>query len=354
MTTENEDILKDAKLRFSTDQKPGYSRSISNEHFVYYNTEGTKITDEVVISRINKLVIPPAYKKVWICPYANGYLQATGYDARKRKQYRYHPLWTQAMHEEKFSHLLSFAHQLPKIRRHVTHDMKLTGMPKEKILATIVWLLENTLIRIGNEEYEKENKSYGLTTLKNKHVTFAKRNNVLFEFKGKSDVYHSVSIHSKKVAAIIRKCRELPGQELFEYRNEEGEIKNITSYDVNEYLKGITGTDTTAKDFRTWGGTVMAASQFDTVGIGESADHAKKNIVATVKKVSGHLRNRPATCKKYYIHPSIIGAYQNGKIISHITSKLKKKTYKPIRGLDIYENQVVALLGEMEKENEIV
>lgn len=349
MTTEDEDILKDVKLRFSTDQKPGYTRKVSSEHFTYYNTDGNEITDPAVIERINSLAIPPAYKKVWICPFANGYLQATGYDDRGRKQYRYHPLWTQAMHEEKFSHLIAFAHQLPKIRRRVNHDMKLRGMPKEKILATIVWLLENTLIRIGNEEYEKENKSYGLTTLKNRHVTFAKRNNILFEFRGKSDVYHSVSIHSKKVAAIVRKCRELPGQDLFEYKNEQNEIQNVSSYDVNEYLKTITGEDTTAKDFRTWGGTVMAASRFDNCGICDTDELSKKTIVETVKKVSGHLRNRPATCKKYYIHPSIIDAYQDGKVISNIEKTLKKHTYEIIRGLDDCENKVVALLTAMER-----
>ncbi len=347
MTTEDEDILKDAKLRFSSDQKPGFTRKVVGEHFEYFNLSGEKITDEKVIERINKLVIPPAYKNVWICPYANGYLQATGHDDRGRKQYRYHPQWIEAMQEEKFSHLLQFAHLLPKIRRRVNHDLKLRGMPKEKVMATVVWLLENTLIRIGNEEYEKENKSYGLTTLKNRHVKFTRKHNTLFEFKGKSGVYHSVSIYSKKVAAIVRKCKELPGQDLFEYKDEDGEIKNISSYEVNEYLKEITGAETTAKDFRTWGGTVMAATNFDNCGICDEENISKKNIVETVKKVSGHLRNRPATCKKYYIHPSIISAYEDGKIISNIEQMLKKKKYEKIRGLDECENKVVALLTAM-------
>jgi DNA topoisomerase-1 len=349
MTFENEDILKEARLRFSTDHKSGFTRKVYKDHFDYFDIDGEKITDENIIERINKLVIPPAYKNVWICPYANGYLQATGFDDRGRKQYRYHPDWVAAMQEEKFSHLLEFAHLLPKIRRRVSRDIRRRGMPKEKVLATIVWLLENTLIRIGNEEYEKENKSYGLTTLKNKHVKFSRRHTTLFAFKGKSGVYHSVSIYSKKVATIVQKCKELPGQDLFEYKDEHGEIRSISSYDVNAYLKEITGTDTTAKDFRTWGGTVMAASHFDDCGISDEENLSKKNIVETVKKVSGHLRNRPATCKKYYIHPSIINAYQSGKVISNVEQTLKRNTYKRIRGLDESENKVVALLSSMEK-----
>jgi DNA topoisomerase-1 len=349
MTFENEDILKEARLRFSTDHKSGFTRKVYKDHFDYFDIDGEKITDENIIERINKLVIPPAYKNVWICPYANGYLQATGFDDRGRKQYRYHPDWVAAMQEEKFSHLLEFAHLLPKIRRRVSRDIRRRGMPKEKVLATIVWLLENTLIRIGNEEYEKENKSYGLTTLKNKHVKFSRRHTTLFAFKGKSGVYHSVSIYSKKVATIVQKCKELPGQDLFEYKDEHGEIRSISSYDVNAYLKEITGTDTTAKDFRTWGGTVMAASHFDDCGISDEENLSKKNIVETVKKVSGHLRNRPATCKKYYIHPSIINAYQSGKVISNVEQTLKRNKYKRIRGLDESENKVVALLSSMEK-----
>lgn len=245
--------------------------------------------------------------------------------------------------------MLEFAQLLPKIRRHVTHDLKVRGMPKEKIIATVVWLLENTLIRIGNEEYEKENNSYGLTTLKNRHVKFTRKHNTLFAFKGKSGVYHSVSIYSKKVAEIVRKCRELPGQDLFEYKDEDGEIRSVSSYDVNEYLKKITGADITAKDFRTWGGTVMAASNFDTFEESDEEAVSKKNIVETVKKVSRHLRNRPATCKKYYIHPSVITAYQKGHVLSKMEQMLTSTPYKHIRGLDDEENKVVALLSSMEE-----
>lgn len=338
-----EDILNQVNLRYSSDKKPGYSRKIINDKFVYFNTDGKRITDESTIDRINKLVIPPAYKNVWICPYANGHIQATAYDARGRKQYRYHPLWTKMSQGEKFTHIMDFAKHLPKIRSKVRQDLDKPGMPREKVLATVVWLLENTLIRVGNEEYEEENNSYGLTTLKNKHAKVGS-DTVIFQFKGKSGVFHKISLKNKKVAKIIRRCKEIPGQDLFQYFDDNGQLQNIDSYDVNEYLREITGEDITAKNFRTWGGTVLAAIHLNKMGLATEENLIKQNIVDAVKEVASFLRNRPATCRKYYIHPGILESYSKGFIISNLDNIPKKKKYFSVDGLGIHENNTMALL----------
>lgn len=341
-----EDLLKDAKLRFSTDRKPGYKRIVSGKTFQYFNTDGNLITDKSVIERINSLAFPPAYKNVWICPYENGYLQATGYDDRKRKQYRYHPLWNKASQSEKFSHITDFAKQLPKIREKIKIDLATDKLTKQKVTAAVIWLLENTLIRIGNEEYAEQNDSYGLTTLKNKHVSVY-AGNIRFRFKGKSGVYHNISIKNKKVARIIRSCKELPGQDLFEFVDSDKEVQTVTSQDVNTYLQEITGQDITAKDFRTWGGTVFAAIVFDKAGVYDDESLKKQNVTEAVKKVSEHLRNKPNTCKKYYIHPHIITAYLNGYILSNFKDLDDIKRYRKIEGLDDYENKVLHMVSHM-------
>lgn len=342
-----EDLLKDVHLRFSTDKKPGFTRKLAGDTFQYFDKEGKRITNEETIERINKLAIPPAYKNVWICPFPNGHLQATGYDDRKRKQYRYHPLWIEASQEEKFSHLIDFAKVLPKIRETVRKDLELTGTQRKKVIAAVVWLLENTLIRIGNEEYEKDNKSYGLTTLKNRHASVSYKDNIVFQFKGKSGVYHNVSIKNKKVARIVRRCKEIPGQDLFEYYDEDHVIQTITSDDVNAYLQEVTGAEITAKDFRTWGGTVLAAEMFNKAGITDTEADSKKNIIETVKKVASHLRNKPNTCRKYYIHPHVIDAYIKGLVLSNWKEMTKAKPARKIQGLDDEENNVVAMLKHL-------
>lgn len=341
-----QDLLKDAKLRFSTDRKEGYTRKVSGNNFQYFNTEGNLITENSVIDRINSLAIPPAYKKVWICPFENGYLQATGYDDRKRKQYRYHPLWNKASQTEKFSHITEFAQELPKIREKIKADLSSDKLTKQKVVAAVIWLLENTLIRIGNEEYAEENNSYGLTTLKNKHVSIYS-GNIRFRFKGKSGVYHNISIKNKKVARIIRSCRDLPGQDLFEFVDSNGEVQTVSSQDVNAYLQEITGKDITAKDFRTWGGTVFAAIVFDRTGVLEDETLTKQSVADVVKKVAAHLRNKPNTCKKYYIHPHIITAYLNGYNLSNFRDLDDIKKYKKIEGLDDYENKVLHMVSHM-------
>lgn len=350
MITETEDLLEQAKLRYTSDDIPGFSRKMVGDTFQYFDREEKRITDKKVIERINKLAIPPAYTKVWISPFANGHMQATGFDKRGRKQYRYHPLWIEISQQEKFSHLIEFAEMLPKIRKQIRTDLRQRGMPKEKVLAAVIWLLENTLIRVGNEAYEKENKSYGLTTLKNRHASVVRGSRITFQFKGKSGVYHFVRIQSKRVARIIRKCKEIPGQDLFRYIDDSKTIQTITSDQVNDYLQSITGAEITAKDFRTWGGTLLAASVFDGFGASKDPDEVKKNIVETVKKVAMHLRNKPNTCKKYYIHPSIIDAYMNGQVISNLTTTLKTRRFRKIKGLDQDENSVLQMLRVIVKE----
>ena len=339
-----EDILKDVNLRYSSDKKPGYTRKIIGDKFVYFNTDGKRITDQATIERINKLVIPPAYKNVWICPYTNGHIQATGIDNRGRKQYRYHPLWIKMSQGEKFTHIMDFARHLPKIRSKVRYDMENSKITREKILATVVWLLENTLIRVGNEEYAEDNNSFGLTTLEHRHARVNSTDKVVFQFKGKSGIYHKISIRNKKVARILRRIKDIPGQDLFQYFDDDGQIQTIDSYDVNEYLKSITGEEITAKDFRTWGGTVLAATGFNKLGVIKEEEKIKQNIVDTVKEVSSFLRNRPATCRKYYIHPAVIETYTKGYVISNMESMKKKRRYFSIEGLGVHENNTMALL----------
>lgn len=339
MTTQ--DLIKEAHLKFSDDTKPGWSRKQTKSGFDYFDTEGKPVTDEEQIARINALVIPPAWEDVWICPSSNGYLQATGRDSRGRKQYRYHPKWNKKAQEEKFTRMLEFGKVLPRIRRRVASDMRRRGLPREKVLATIVWLLEKTLIRVGNEEYVKENNSYGLTTLRDRHVK-VRGSKIKFAFKGKSGVYHNLSIDNKKVAAVIRKCQDLPGQELFEYRDVDGSLVAIHSEDVNNYLAEISGQEITAKDFRTWAGTNLAAEILDKQGVCDGGEvEVKKVISETVKNVSSHLRNRPATCRKYYIHPFIFHAYMDGVIISN--RKVSSRELKD-RMLSECEKQVLGML----------
>ncbi|MEP7167281.1 MAG: DNA topoisomerase IB [Candidatus Woesebacteria bacterium] len=339
-----EEMLEEANLRFSSDTKKGYSRKIQGESHLYFDTTGQKITDEKVIERINSLAIPPAWKEVWICPNKNGYLQATGFDSKGRKQYRYHPLWVELSQQKKFEHMILFAQTLPKIRNHIKKVMDERGLSREKVLATVIWLLENTLIRVGNEEYEEENKSYGLTTLKNRHVDITKKEEIHFAFKGKSGVYHNVHVKSRKVAKIIKQCQELPGQDLFEYKDENGDMQVVSSQHVNDYLREITNEDISAKNFRTWAGTMLAAKMLTKTGLPETDSATKKNITKVVKKVSQHLRNLPSTCRKYYIHPSVFDAYAHGYTLSNLQTHKKFQTFERVKSLNETENGIIGLL----------
>ncbi|MCR4324450.1 MAG: DNA topoisomerase IB [Candidatus Curtissbacteria bacterium] len=345
-----DDLLAEAHLRYVSDKQPGIKRVRTGpKSFTYLGPDKKPIEDKDTLDRIKKLVLPPAWEKVWISPHINGHLQATGYDSKGRKQYRYHDLWTELSQEHKFLHLLDFARSLPRIRRRIRKDLNLPGLPREKVIATAVWLLQNTLIRVGNEAYVLQNKSYGLTTLTRQQVD-VEGDMVKFEFKGKSGVYHKLRIHSKKVADIIRRCKEIPGQELFEYLDENGNYQMIHSHDVNNYLKEVTGRDITAKDFRTWGGTLLAAELLDQIGIVRKRTESNKNVIDAVKKVAAHLRNKPDTCKKYYISPIITNAYEKGYTLSNLQKSAKFKKIKSIRELDDFENQLVCMLSMFTEE----
>lgn len=333
---------RDAGLRYASDQSPGYTRKLQGKHFAFFNTKGTRIKDEAEVSRIRRLAIPPAYKDVWICADPKGHIQATGRDDRGRKQYRYHPYWRQQRDETKFEHMLKFGKALPKIRRRVQHDLKLPGMPREKIVATVVKLLENTVIRVGNDEYARDNHSYGLTTMRNRHVE-VKRGDVTFSFRGKSGKQHEIELHDTRLAKIIRKCQEMPGQVLFTYL-EDGETKHVGSQDVNDYLREITGSDFTAKDFRTWIGTVLAATAFQEFEGVVSDSQAKKNVNMVIESVAKVLGNTPAVCRKAYVHPEIIQSYLEGKTVESLRQHVADDLRESLHRLKPVETAVLALL----------
>lgn len=296
-------------LQYVSDDRPGITRRrFGKKGFAYFDVKGERIRDSNEIERINALAIPPAYKDVWICPLSNGHLQATGRDAKGRKQYRYHPLWRTARDQTKFTRLLIFSKALPDIRKRLEHDLALPGLPKQKVLAAIIRLMELTRIRVGNEEYARSNQSYGITTLQDEHVNVS-GSKLQFHFRGKSGIEHDIQLTDKQLAKIVKRCQDLPGQDLFQYIDEHGEQQTIGSTDVNNYLREITNEDFTAKDFRTWAGTVLAASQLVEIGTFTSQTAAKKNITQAIKAVASHLGNRPATCRKYYVHPGILDAY---------------------------------------------
>ena len=301
----------DAGLYYVNDNRVGYRRKANGNGFEYLDTEAKRIRDRQRLLRIKRLAIPPAWTDVWICPSPNGHIQATGRDARGRKQYRYHDRWREVRDENKFGRLAEFAKTLPKIRRRVARDITLADLPREKVLATVVRLLEQTFIRIGNEEYARENKSFGLTTIKNRHVT-VKGPHLRFRFRGKSGRQHEVDMTDRRIAKIVSKCQDLPGQDLFQYVTDEGEVRNITSQDVNDYLREITNENFTAKDFRTWAGTVLAAIALNAQAGFETKKQAKANVKTAVCAVAELLGNTPAICRKCYVHPAIIEAYLNG------------------------------------------
>ena len=290
-----------AGLRYSLDSEPGYSRKQGPRGFEYANSRGRPITAADTLARIKSLAIPPAWTDVWICTDARGHLQATGRDARGRKQYRYHPKWRELRDGDKFDRMLEFAEALPAIRRRARADLDLPGLPREKVLATLVTLLETTCFRIGNERYAEENDSFGLTTLRNRHARVA-GTRVELEFRGKSGKFHKATVDDPRLARIIRRCRELPGQALFEYLDADGKAQSIGSSDVNDYLKEIAGTDVTAKDFRTWQGTVFVASQLAR----REGPVGPSHMVAAVREASKRLGNTPAICKKSYVHPRVL------------------------------------------------
>jgi DNA topoisomerase-1 len=290
----------------------------------YVNSRGRRVTRKDVLARVAALVIPPAWCDVWICPDALGHLQATGRDARGRKQYRYHPRWRQVRDEVKYGRLLAFAKALPGIHERTAADLRRQGLPREKVLAAVVQLLEKTLIRVGNDEYARDNDSYGLTTLHDRHAKVL-GDRVRFEFRGKSGIKHSVDLLDARLARIVRRCQELPGHVLFQYVvNDDRRRQTIGSADVNQYLRTITGADFTAKDFRTWAGTVLAARALAQVASFKSQHEAKRNVLRAIESVAGRLGNTPAVCRKSYIHPALLDAYMDGEKVAPVASAARK------------------------------
>jgi DNA topoisomerase I len=337
------DAAESVGLRHVSDEQPGIRRKKSGNGFSYSNPGGTAIADKQVLRRIRSIVVPPAWSDVWICRTANGHIQATGRDAKGRKQYRYHPAFREVRESTKYDHMMAFAHALPGIRAKVGEHMTQRGLPREKVLATVVHLLETTLIRIGNDDYAKQNDSYGLTTLKNRHVAID-GTQLRFQFKGKSGKKWSVTIRDRRVAKVIKACQELPGQELLQYIDESGDCQDVTSADVNAYLQEITGTDITAKDFRTWAGTVLAALALRELEGFDSAAKAKKNIRIAVERVASRLGNTPTICRKCYIHPELISSYLEGSLLLEIKSEAESELRDKIAGLTPEEAAVLATL----------
>jgi DNA topoisomerase I len=330
----------DAGLQYVRDDSPGYSRKRNGKRFEYLDTHGKRIRDEQRILRIKRLAIPLAWTDVWICPSPNGHIQATGRDARRRKQYRYHERWRELRDENKFERLADFAKALPRIRKQVNHDIKLPGLPREKVLATVVRLLERTFIRIGNDEYARENKSFGLTTIKDRHVR-VKGARLCFRFRGKSGRQHEVDVTDRRIANIVAKCQDLPGQELFQYVSDDGEVRDVSSQDVNNYLREITNEDFTAKDFRTWAGTVLAAIALSMQGTFQTKKQAIAKVKTAICAVAQLLGNTPAICRKCYVHPAVMDAYLGGTQIAGLNGTIKRRDHINLRAA---ERAVVKLL----------
>ncbi len=331
--------LRRSGLTYVNDDAPGLRRTRAGNGFVYLLPSGKRLRDEAAIARIRKLAIPPAYTKVWICPKANGHIQATGRDARGRKQYRYHPRWREQRDAAKYERLAAFGKKLPLLRRQINQDLRLDGLPRRKVVAAVVSLLERSLIRIGNEEYSRDNGSYGLTTLRNRHVR-VRGERVIFEFRGKSGKFHSLLLADARLARIVKRCQELPGQQLFQFLNDEGKREGIDSDDVNAYLRSSVGDEFSAKDFRTWAGTLLAAQALGTKGDAADIDERKRKVTEAIDGVAKRLGNTPSVCRKCYVHPAVLGAYLDGKLEFPPAGKTSTV------GLNAHERALLRLLGK--------
>ena len=321
-----EESAKAVQLAYIHDMHEGITRVKKGKRFSY-QLQGEKVEDPATLNRIKKLGIPPAWQNVWICPDENGHIQVVGYDTKNRKQYRYHPLWVSLRDQTKYYRLRDFGRSLTEMRKHLKEDLDLPTLTKEKVLAAVVSVMENTNIRIGNSFYEKLYGSFGLSTMKDRHVSF-RGNEVKFSFKGKKGVYHAISIKSKKLASIIHQCKDIPGHELFQYFDPNGKRHAIDSGEVNEYIRQISGGDFTSKDFRTWAGTVQCFAAFKELGHGDSPAQTKKNVVWAIDKVAKCLGNTRTVCKKHYVHPLIISAYENKKLERYWTEQHEPEAEK--------------------------
>ncbi len=337
-----------AGLRYVNDTMPGIRRKRAGRGFAYYDYDGQLVRDRDELKRIRALVIPPAWTEVWICPISTGHIQVTARDAKGRKQYRYHPRYREVRDDTKFGRMRDFSQILPKIRDQVELDLAKPGLPREKVLATVVRLLEKTLIRVGNDEYAKENRSYGLTTMRRRHVAVS-GHKLSFEFRGKSGVMHSVSITDRHIARIVQHCQELPGQELFQYLDEEGRRQAVDAGDINEYLGHIAGRDVTAKDFRTWAGTMLAVAALRDLGPAESEREAKANVVKAIDQVARRLGNTRTVCRKYYVHPAVLEVYLRDRALPVPPQSPEQKRERPAAALRREEEAVLQFLPAKEQ-----
>jgi DNA topoisomerase-1 len=332
---------RSAGLVYTTDDRPGIHRIKRGKSFVYADAKKRPVRNKETLARIRSLVIPPAWTDVWICATPRGHLQATGRDARGRKQYRYHPKWRTVRDGTKYERMIAFGQALPQIRRRTDADLRRDGLPREKVLAAVVRLLEKTFIRVGNDEYARDNKSFGLTTMRDGHVKVS-GSRVRFIFRGKSGVEHALALDDRRLAKIVKQCRDLPGQELFQYKDENGAVVDIGSGDVNAYLKEITGEEFTSKDFRTWAGTVLAAQLLREYERVDSAARAKKNVVEAIEQVAKQLGNTRAVCRKCYVHPAVIDAYMDGSMMKTVAQRAR--AVKAVGKLTAAETAVLSLL----------
>lgn len=333
-------------LRYVSDSAPGYTRKQAGKGWSYYDADGALVKDKELIKQFNSLVIPPAYTNVWISPFYNSHLQFTGVDAAGRKQYRYHPSWNSIRNQSKYHRLQTFASHLPSIRAQVDKDLARPNLDHDKVVALVVRLMELTSIRVGNESYKKLYGSFGLTTLQDRHVKI-EGTRLNFEFKGKKGVMHKIALQSRKLARLVKQCRDIPGKELFQYYDKEGKRCSIGSGDVNNYLKQITGEDFTAKDFRTWAGSVSALYAFKAAGEFETVSECKKKIISVLDEVAVNLGNTRTVCKKYYVHPTVIKSYEEGTLFNYIKEIDEEQDIKASE-LNVAEKALLALL-EREK-----
>jgi DNA topoisomerase I len=343
-TPEHIDSARAAGLRYVTDAMPGITRKRRGKGFAYVAPDGSTVRERDAIQRFRSLVIPPAWTNVWICPIENGHLQVTARDARGRKQYRYHPRFREQRDGTKFERLFEFGDVIWRIRDAVARDVALDGLPREKVLATLVWLLERTFIRVGTEEMSRMNKSYGLTTLRKKHVE-VEGSELRFEFRGKSGVEHAVTVDDARIARIVQRCQDLRGEILFKYIDDDGARREVEAGDVNDYLREVTGSDITAKDFRTWAGTMIAAEFLRALGPAPTAKQANRNVVAAIDHTAERLGNTRAVCRKYYIHPSLVAAYLKGDVLPPLRLR-RVKVRKPGGKLRRHEAEVLAFLRD--------
>lgn len=338
-----EESAEEAGLRYVTDAQPGIRRRRAGKGWSYIGPDGRRITDRRKREWINRLAIPPAWTDVWICPSQRGHIQATGRDGRGRKQYRYHPRWREVRDDAKYDRMIAFGEALPRIRQRVQQDLELPGLPRERVLAAVVRLLEKTRARVGNEEYARENRSFGLTTLRNRHADVG-GSRIRFRFRGKGGKVSDVQLSDRKLARIVGRCQDLPGQALFTYLDDDGEPRVVDSADVNDYLREISGDDFTAKDFRTWAGTVLAAWALRELTAFDSDAQAKKNVVRAIETVAERLGNTPAVSRKSYVHPSVIDAYLEGDVAREAREAADKELAASLSTLDPEEAAVLALL----------